>query len=163
MGGQVGFEGEFNWRRFYVDGWGKFAMGDLQEVINISGATQIRATPGEPPPPDILNGKTFVGGIFSQASNIGRFERDRFSVMPEVGVNVGCALTSNIRVGAGYNFLYLNNVVRPGDAIDTTLSRNQIPILQPFATTAGAHPAPPTFVESSYWAHGITVEMEIRY
>ena len=50
--GQVGIEGELSWRGFFIDGWGKFAMGCNQEVINISGATQVRSTPGRLPPPE---------------------------------------------------------------------------------------------------------------
>jgi hypothetical protein len=72
-------------------------------------------------------------------------------------------LTSNWRVGAGYNFLYINNVVRPGDAIDTTISPGQVPQLQPQGPTPGVRPAPPSFLESAYWAHGLTVHMEFRY
>lgn len=161
--GQIGLEGELNWRRFYIDGWGKFALGGNDEVINISGATHVRPTPGRTPPPAPLNGKDFVGALYTQPSNIGRYHDSQLTVMPEVGVTVGFNLTPNLRFGGGYNFLFLNNVVRPGDAIDTTVSRNQIPQLQPLAQTAGSRPAAPQFIESSYWAHGITVQMEFRY
>jgi len=161
--GQVGLEGEFNWRGFFIDGWGKFAAGSLQEVVNINGSTTVGATPGRTPPPDTLNGKTFPGSVYAQPSNIGHFDNSQFTILPEVGVTVGYRITSNWRIGAGYNFLYMNNVVRPGDAIDTTITRTQIPQLQLLATTPGPRPAPPTFVETNYWAHGITAMMEFRY
>jgi hypothetical protein len=161
--GQIGLEGELNWRRFYIDGWGKFAVGCNDEVINISGATHVRETPGSIPPPASLNNKDFVGALYTQPSNIGRYHSNSFTVLPEVGVTAGFNITSSLRFGAGYNFLYINNVVRPGDAIDTTVSRNQIPQLQPLAQTAGSRPAAPQFVESSFWAHGITVQVELRY
>jgi hypothetical protein len=160
--GQVGLEAELNWRKLFIDAWGKFAMGGLQEVININGSTTIVPTPGLPPPPGNLVGQ-FPGSLYTQPSNIGHFERTRFSILPEVGVTVGYQLTSNIRIGAGYSFLYLNNVVRPGDAIDTTITRTQIPQLNPGATVPGTHPAPPTFAETNYWAHGITAMLEFRY
>ncbi|GEM_PF-2883820 len=163
LAGQIGIEAEYSWRGFFIDGWGKFALGGNKEVINISGATQIRPTPGRTPPPDTLNGKNFAGALFTQPSNIGHYDDWQFTVMPEVGVNVGYAVTSNVRLSAGYHFLFLNNVVRPGDAIDSTISRNQIPQLQPLAQTAGSRPAAPTFVESSYWAHGISAQIEFRY
>ena len=160
--GQVGIEGELNWRRFFIDAWGKFALGSNEEVINISGATHMRATPGRLPPAGALNGANFAGALFAQPSNIGRYDDNQFTVMPEVGVNVGFKITSNVRLSAGYTFLYLNNIVRPGDAIDTTICRNQIPQLQP-AQSAGTRPAPPTFIESSYWAHGLIAQVEFRY
>lgn len=161
--GQLGIEAEIGWRGFFIDAWGKFALGGNYEVINISGATQVRPTPGRLPPPSTTNGKNFAGSLYTQPSNIGRYDDWQLTVMPEVGVNAGYALTSNLRLSAGYHFLYLNNVVRPGDAIDTTISRNQIPQLQPLAQTAGSRPAPPTFVDSTYWAHGLSVQVEFRY
>jgi hypothetical protein len=160
--GQVGLEAELNWRGLFIDAWGKFAMGGLQEVVNINGGTTIVSTPGLPPVPGNLVGQS-AGSLYAQPSNIGHYERERFSILPEVGVTVGYQITSNVRIGAGYNFLYLNNVVRPGDAIDTTITRTQIPQLQPGATVPGTRPAPPTFVETSYWAHGITAMLEFRY
>jgi hypothetical protein len=153
--GQVGVEGEYNWRRFYVDAWGKFALGMNQEVINISGGTSVRGGG--------LDGQNFVGGVLAQPSNIGRFEDNQVTVMPEAGVNVGFKITPNWRLGAGYTFLYLNNVVRPGDAIDPAVDSDQIPLLNPFGPGVGARPAPPTFRDTNYWAHGFTVQMEIRY
>ncbi|MCI0683306.1 MAG: BBP7 family outer membrane beta-barrel protein [Gemmataceae bacterium] len=161
--GQIGLDGEVNWRRLYVGAWGKFAVGGNDEVINVSGWTVVQPTPGRLPPPPQTNGKSFAGSVYTQASNIGSFSDSQLTVLPEVGVNVGYKITDNWRLGAGYNFLYINNVVRPGDAIDTTISRTQIPQLQPLAPAPGPRPAPPSFIESAYWAHGLTVHMEIRY
>jgi hypothetical protein len=145
--GQVGLEGELNWRRFYVDAWGKFALGSNQQVINVKGGTTI-------------DGVSTPGGVLALPSNMGQYEDSQFTVLPEVGVHFGVKITPNWRVAAGYTFLYLNNVVRPGDAIDSTVSPTQIPQL---GGTPGTRPAPPTFVDADYWAHGITVQMEIRY
>lgn len=161
--GQIGLDGEVNWRKFYVGAWGKFALGSNLETINVSGWTRVQPTPGRALPPPATNGKTFAGSVYTQPSNIGEYADSQLTVLPEVGVHVGYKLTSNWRMGAGYNFLYINNVVRPGDAIDTTISRNQVPQLQPIATAPGGRPGPPTFIESAYWAHGLTVHMEIRY
>lgn len=152
--GQIGLDGEYNWRKFYVGAFGKFAVGSNEEIINVSGWTHVRPGPG---PGD------FAGSLYTQPSNIGQYADSQLTVLPEVGVNVGYKLTSNLRMGAGYNFLYVNNVVRPGDAIDTTVSAGQIPQLQPLGPALGGRPAPPSFTESAYWAHGLTVHMEIRY
>jgi len=159
--GQIGIDGELNWRKFYVNAWGKFAVGANHETIDVSGWTLVRPTPGRAAPP--TGTKDLPGSVYSQLSNIGERDDNQLTVLPEVGVNVGYKLTSNWRVGAGYNFLYINNVVRPGDAIDTTLSPGQVPQLQPLGPTPGARPAPPSFLESAYWAHGLTVHMEFRY
>ena len=60
-------------------------------------------------------------------TNIGEFNRNVFSVVPEVGRNVGYQLTDHIRTFVGYNFLYWSNVIRPGDQIDRVIDINNIP------------------------------------
>ncbi|MGG7379585.1 BBP7 family outer membrane beta-barrel protein, partial [Escherichia coli] len=60
-----------------------------------------------------------VGGLLALPSNIGNFQRNRFGVVPQVGLKVGYNLTDNLRVYVGYDFLWWCNVVRPGDQIDT--------------------------------------------
>jgi len=48
-------------------------------------------------------------------------------VMPEVGLTLGFYITQNLRFGIGYNLLYLNNVIRPANLIDTNLDATKIP------------------------------------
>ncbi|MCS7046963.1 MAG: BBP7 family outer membrane beta-barrel protein, partial [Gemmataceae bacterium] len=163
FGGQVGLEAEFNWRGFFLDLWGKFALGVNAQTINITGFTHVGETPNRPPPPPVLNGATLPGNLYALPSNMGRYTDTQFTVLPEVGVNLGYQVMSNVRIAAGYNFFYINNVVRPGAQIDTTVTREQIPQLQPLAPLPGNRPAPPAFVQDSYWAHGLSVQMEVRY
>ena len=57
-----------------------------------------------------------------QATNSGSFTRNEFSVVPEIGINLGYNVTQNLRLFAGYNFLYWTNVLRVADQVDTTLN-----------------------------------------
>ena len=57
-------------------------------------------------------------------SNIGHFSQSQFAVVPEIGVKLGYQLTPNLRLQAGYNFLFWSNVVRPGQQIDTSVNPN---------------------------------------
>ena len=43
-------------------------------------------------------------------SNIGHYSRDQFSVVPEVGLNVGYQLTRHVSLSAGYTCIYWSNV-----------------------------------------------------
>jgi hypothetical protein len=86
--------------------------------------------------------------------------RDTFTVVPELGLNIGYQLTNHIRAFVGYNFLYWSSVVRPGDQIDPRVNTNLIP---PPISTAG--PAVPAFAfhGSDFWAQGITLGVEFRW
>jgi hypothetical protein len=123
-------------------------------VVRISGTTVI-TEPGLAP--------NVQGGLLALPTNIGTYSRDRFSVVPEIGVNVGCQVTNRLRVFAGYTFLYWSNVVRPGDQIDTTINPTQLPSAAGPGTLVG--PARPAFAfhETGFWAQGINVGVQFRW
>jgi len=79
------------------------------------------------------------GGLLALPSNIGTQTRNRFAVIPELGVKVGYQLTDHIRVYAGYNFLYASSVVRPGNQIDPVINRAQLPLVVARAPKRGSH------------------------
>ena len=97
------------------------------------------------------------------ASNSGRFTRDAFAVVPEAQVQLGYQLTGQLRAFVGYNFLYVSEVVRPGDQIDRVVDIRQVPLLTPTpALVASSRPAVP-FHMTDYWAQGVTFGMAFRY
>jgi hypothetical protein len=150
-GGQVGARLGLRWCRFGVSLAGKVALGAVHEVVDVSGNKSVTV--------GAFNA-TAPGGLFAQPTNIGRRTRDEFAVLPEAQVRVDFAVTSWLTVFAGYNFLYLNNVVRPGDQIDRTVNLTQLTGLPP--AVGPARPAP-QFNDSDFWAHGLNVGLEFRY
>jgi hypothetical protein len=154
-GGQIGWDAEVRWRRFFLDGTVKIAMGDMNEQVRIGGNTTF-LLPGASP---IAQN----GGVLALASNIGTFSRNRFAVVPEVGLKVGIDICENLRIFAGYNFLYLSDVVRPGDQIDRRVNTNQLPTV--FQGTHFVQPAFPTVLlkTTDFWAQGLTAGLEFRY
>jgi len=154
-GGQVGLRGQVRSGRMFLEVQGKVALGVTDQVVDIHGATAI-TSPG---------GATAVTpvGFLASGSNSGRFVRDTFSVVPEIGINAGYMVTNHLRVFVGYNFLYWSSVVRPADQIDLGLSGTQIPTDSRFNPAAG--PARPAFHfhESSFWVQGISVGAEYRW
>jgi hypothetical protein len=144
-GGQIGANAEWRWGRLSLDLTGKVALGGTRERVEIGGNN--------------LTGAVWsTGGFFAQPSNIGTFRRDRFAVVPELGVNVGYQLNEALRVYAGYNFLYWSAVARPGEQIDRVVNQPQVPGVP-------AVPARPAFVfrGSDFWAHGMNLGLEWRY
>jgi hypothetical protein len=160
-GGQIGLNTELRRGRWALDLTTKVALGDNHEVVDIGG-NQAVTQPGR-------QTQFFTGGLLALPSNIGHYERDRFSVVPEAGVTLGYQVTDNLRVFAGYNFLFWSNVVRPGDQIDFVLNENQIPNFHGLPKSAARNgnpgPARPTFQfrESSFWAQGMTAGLELKY
>src|SRR5262249_14650018 len=109
-GGQITTRGEYRFGVVFLGVVSKLAVGPNHETVDISGFSR-------------GGGVTLPGGLLAvggptTGGNIGRDSTNRFVVMPEVGAHLGCQLTSHVRVSAGYHFLYVNDVVRPGSQID---------------------------------------------
>jgi Putative beta barrel porin-7 (BBP7) len=101
-------------------------------------------------------GPASPGGLLALNSNIGVHSKSRYSVVPEVGLNVGYDVTDRLRVFAGYSLMYWTNVHRPSGQIDRTLDENRIPGFPAAPAAPGIHPAPLTKAEN-LWAQGVNV------
>lgn len=155
FGSQIGLVAEYRLNRWFFEARPTLALGVTHQTVNISGFQQVTNPNGT-----VTN---FQGGLLALNSNIGHFTRDRFGVIPELGLNVGYQVTDNLRIYAGYNFMWWNSVVRPGDQIDTGLDVNRIPNFtgSPNALTT-SRPAVP-FKTTDFWAQGVSVGLEYRY
>lgn len=150
VGVDFGYIWEWEYRRWSLELASRIALGNTRQRVAINGATT-RVLPGPP-----VTSETQAGGLLTQASNIGRYERDQFSVLPELGATVGFEVTQNFRLTFGYTLLYWSNVVRPGDQIDLVVNPDNIP----FQTAGGmTEPLLPAFAfdDVSIWAQGISV------
>jgi len=154
-GGQLGTELELHKGKWFTDLRGALAAGDMHEVVEINGGTALF-----PPTGGV---QLAQGALLALPSNIGRFTRERFAVVPELGINVGYQFTENFRVFVGYTALYASNVVRPGDQIDTVLDVRQVPFAgQPIPPVSQVRPLLP-FKSSDLWVHGVNFGFELRY
>lgn len=148
---QLGARGSLIYRRFTLDASAKVAFGENEQTQKIDGQTVITSPSSAP--------ITATGGILALTSNIGRFHRDEFAVATEEQVKLGYLITPNIHPYIGYNFLYINKVIRPGNEINRNINDNEIPPASP-----GGPAAPlPIFHNSSFWAQGITAGLEVRF
>jgi hypothetical protein len=150
-GGQVGVAAERRRGRWYIAGRTLVALGNTHSEVTISGFT--RATPPGGTP--MLN----AGGLLTQPTNIGRYERDHFAVVYDSQAILGYQVTDGIRAFISYSYLYWNNVMRAGDQIDLVVNSSQIPP----GTLVGA--ARPVFIgrDSDFWAQGVSFGLEVRY
>jgi hypothetical protein len=149
-GGEFGVLGQIYRGRWSVELLGKIAFGANSESVSIGGSNSITT---------LGSTVTSVGGLLTQPTNIGHYERDVFAVLPEGGVKLKYDLTHNVRLTAGYDIMYLNRVLRSGDQIDLGLNPTQIN----GGTLMG--PARPAFAfnGTDFWAQGVSLGMEFRY
>ncbi|MEM8681392.1 MAG: BBP7 family outer membrane beta-barrel protein, partial [Planctomycetota bacterium] len=152
-GGEVGMMVETGVNRWTLDFLMRIAVGNVKQTATISGETTIS--------PLTAPAETFTGGLLAQTSNIGTYSRDEFTMAPELGTNLGFYLTPRFRALVGYSFIYLGNVLRPGDQIDLDVNPDQLaPPLDPIVG-----PLRPEFVfrQTDYWAHGLNVSLDLRW
>lgn len=149
-GGEIGLMGHSTDGRWTLDYLATVAFGSMTQTATISGFT--RTTPA--------NGTatTTDGGLLTQRSNIGVFEDDPFTVVPEGNLTLGYAMTPRMNVTIGYTFLYISSVARVQNAID-----RQVNLTQQTGDLDG--PARPAYVmaDSGYWLQGINFGLSLRY
>ena len=156
VGGQIGTDIELRHGCWSLDLKAKIAIGDTHETVNINGGQLLVDPRGF--------STAFQGGLLALPSNIGRFSRDQFGVVPEFGIQLGYNFTERLKAFVGYNFLYWSNVLRAGDQIDRNIDVTQIPNFSaPGAVPVGQTRPAVLFRETSFWAQGLTVGVEWKY
>lgn len=161
IGGQVGARGTVWAGPVFASASARIAVGSTRSVVDARGAS-IQTAPAPLPT------GAFPGGLFVQQSNTLRQSENNYSVVPELGLQVGCQVCGCVRAFVGYDCLYWTRVARPGDQIDRALNLTQNP------TTVGAavgatgvlvgDPRPaPLFNKTDFFAQGVSFGVEVRY
>ena len=137
------------------------AIGGTHQSLLIDGFLA-QTPPGGPT-------TVFPGGLLAlPGANIGHFTSDRLSFVTEQTLNVGYQLRPWCRALVGYNFLWWNNVIRPGDQIDRVVDVTRIPQFLPPAVAATITPVfPPRpmvlFRQSDFWTQGVQLGVELKF
>jgi hypothetical protein len=153
--------------------FGKVAFGDMHERVNIVGGgyfNDVSLASGS-------NANTLgasalnvggghgaaVGGLIANAGNIGTHVQDKFTYIPELGLNFGVALTRGLTGYIGGNFMYFPDIVRPGSLINPYISSAAIP----FSSNYGAAGAPRgssfQMIQTDKWLGGVTCGLQLKY
>jgi Putative beta barrel porin-7 (BBP7) len=134
---------------------GKVGLGWSHEAVFINGATTLLTAAGPV--------AAAPGGVLAARSNVGRYNNDEFTVIPEVNASVGLNLTKWLRIFAGYNFLYMTNVARAGTQFDNVVNAAQIPASPSFGTLTG--PVRPYALRDTtdFFVHGVNLGVQLRY
>ena len=156
-GGQIGLRCSYRYDRLSAELLTQVALGSTHQVVNRNGNTSITNSQDS-----TLPSGTYLGGLLVVPTNSGRLDRDAFTVVPEMELQLGYAVTNYLRLFVGYNFLYWSNVVRPGDQLDRVINPSQVPAFGGLSLTGPARPAP-LFQQSDFWAQGVTFGMDLRF
>lgn len=150
-GGQIGGFGSRRYGNISLDVRGSIALGVTHQVLTIEG-TQSRTKPGQ-------QTEYFTGGLLAAGPNLGTFEKDRFSVVPEATLTLGYHVRPNAKIFVGYNFIGWTNVIRPGDQIDRVVDLTFVPNA-PAVPFSGQPRPQPQFKQSDLVIQGITFGLE---
>ena len=153
-GPQVGLDGQYFLGKFFLNLGGKLAMGGTHEVLTISGSSTLQQVKK---PVQIA-----PGGLYAQPSNIGHFESDQFTVVPQVQARLGWQPVRWVRGWIGYDFLYWSQVLRAGDQIDLRVDPAQV-ATDPRFTGAAASSPHPQFNRTDFWIQGISFGTELTF
>jgi hypothetical protein len=148
-GGEIGLAYRRRMDRWSLEILGKLALGNTTSWVRVDGSTVTTL-------PDGTSG-SFPGGLLAQQTNIGYYEQNRFSVMPEFGVTLGWNLTCKLRATFGYSFIYWNNVIRAQNQIDRSLS--QIPPAPP----TGAQRPVVSMDQTDFWVQGMNFGLDYSF
>ena len=129
----------------------KLAIGQMQQTVSVNGNTSVTVPGGTT--------TTSQGGVLALGTNIREETRNDFAVMPELGFNLHWQVSDLWRANFGYTFMYVSNVVGPGDQIDTNLDPNQFPP----PTAVNPRFPQPLFENDDLWIQGLTAGLECRF
>jgi hypothetical protein len=146
-GANLGIVATRDWRCWSLECVGKLGLGNTNSEVTINGSTTTTDAGGQ--------SFTTSEGLLARLTNIGRFERDDFAVVPELGMTVSLALSYRTRATIGYRFIYWSQVARVGDQVDLDLN-----ITDPLN---GANRPRPLLDTTDFWAQGLNVGLEHRF
>ncbi|MSQ95558.1 MAG: hypothetical protein EXR98_13505 [Gemmataceae bacterium] len=154
FGAQFGANYRYTLGRFSLDLGAKLALGPNYQTIKINGHTDITIIGGG----SVSNSGQ---GLYAQPSNVGNYRAISFSMVSQADAKLNFDITERLRFQVGYSFLLLNRAVRPGEQMDRTINTQQ-QVLLPGLIEPNL-PGPPSFRQSSFYAHMLNFGLEFNY
>ncbi len=127
------------------------ALGQVRRTVDLNGSTRL-SVPG-------FQDDTLAGGFYVPATKIGQIKDNDFGVIPQVRATVSYCLGSNWRLGAGYNFLYLNSMFRPDSYINPNIDGSQMGRELPVGVV-GERIATP---KRDMFLHGVNIRLSYNF
>jgi hypothetical protein len=162
-GGVVGLRGEARYGMFTTTTTMKLAFGNMNQRLEITGASGYADLSRPNPISGGPNIGSAYGGLYANASNIGRYNNDEFAFMPEINLNVGLNVTRGLTAYLGYNFLWINNIARPGDQINPIVNTATVPFSPNYGNNSRPVVPRQIFAQDEFWIMGVNFGLMMRY
>ncbi|MBA4190840.1 MAG: hypothetical protein C0467_22870 [Planctomycetaceae bacterium] len=155
-GGNIGFRADARYGMFTLSTTGKVAVGNMHQTLRIRGITSFQDTS--------TGAAGFAySGLYANSSNIGTYTNDEFSIIPDLNLTVGINLTRSLSMYVGYNVIYMNRVLRPGNQLNPIIDGTTIPF-SPTYSAAGSIPAPlKGLIQDDYLLQGASFGFGFKY
>lgn len=166
FGMQLGFRTDYDSIKFFGQLSTKVALGYIHENVDIQGHTRTSNGTLFIPVSGFSN-RSIHGGIFAQPNNIGEYNKNFFSNVDEVDLQLGYHLNKFVNLLASYNFIYISNTARPGDQLNRKINTTKTALANASRTSGNVIPeVGPSFPSfkfqnSSFWAQGVGIGIEM--
>lgn len=181
FGPQIGLQARLDKNRWHLNGVIMGGIGAMLEHARVQGTS---ISPGGNLFYEVLGGipRKIAGGIFAQPTNIGSYSQTRFAGLLETAVRASFAFHRYFELNAGYDFLWMSSVARPGGQIDRKINPTLTGLGAASRATAGTRtdptpfgmpgPAQPPqgpkkphfdFKRSDFWAQGFSFGLGARF
>lgn len=137
----------------------RVSIGNMRQRVDIMGQTLVDGA--------ILG--SFAGGnpggVLAVEPNASGtpYIRDELGISPELGAALRYQLTQRLELKVGYSFMYLSNVVRPGEQIDFDVDPNWFPQSVVYNGPNRRNSPSFAFNDTGYYIHGLTLGGEYRW
>ncbi len=148
---QIGAHSNFSYYNLSLDVLAEIALGVNYQRLNISGQTNV-------------DDKMILQpiGLFAEPTNRGTFTKNQLTFLPELQLKMGYPINKYIWPFITYHFIYIHQIIRPGNAIDRRINLSQNPLIGGTGILSG--PATPSvqFRNTSFWMQGFSVGIEFN-
>jgi hypothetical protein len=141
-GPQIGINCDYHLQKWSLKSFVKLAVGVCSQKETIKGKSQTS------------NGNLFYmtnntgnqvlnGGVFAEPTNQGTHHHHPLAILLETGAKIAYHFTPCLDLSVGYNFLWLNKVVRPEKMIDRKINPTQTALAEASRESVGVGPVVP--------------------
>lgn len=159
FGAQIGAFWQKCFSSFFIKIKGQLALGGMYQKLSIDGKFQTDEFLG---PPSLL---TFPGGYFAEPTNIGTYQKTKFSIIPELNIDLGYQITEHLSFHIGYTVLYVTQVLRASKQMSEKINPSQsanIPFTPtPFLVGKAAPKA--KLKSSNLWTQGLNLGIDAEF
>lgn len=151
-GGQLGAAYDCHVGPVVLEFVGKCALGYNNEVLRISGFTNVTEASG-------ATASNPVAALYVGPGNVGRYTGGEFAALPEGQFKLAYQFNEYVRAQVGYDVLWLSRVIRPGNQVNQEVNVQPVggPAIPPL------DPAALPFRSSGLWAQGFNIGVEFNF